>query len=151
MISLETARQLKSAGLTWIPGLHDFFAIPDRNMDDRVFVISDMLVTVEFLRGLQMVSFQGASEWALDSLVTSEAVWMPTEAQLRQSLEAALLATDDPEVHLSSGLNKARCEFNFQGQVMSFEAVHACDAYAQALLHVLKNPSPLAGPDGHTE
>ena len=78
-------------------------------------------------------------------------VWMPTEAQLRQSLEAALLATDDPEVHLSSGLNKARCEFNFQGQVMSFEAVHACDAYAQALLHVLKNPSPLAGPDGHTE
>jgi hypothetical protein len=116
-------------------------------MDDRVCVISDMLVTVEFLRGLQVVSFQGASEWALDSLVTTEAIWMPTEEQLRQSLEAALMATDEPQIRLFSGLNKARCEFYFQNQLVVFEAGHACDAYAQALLHVLRNQSPAVSLD----
>ena len=74
MISLDTALELKGAGLVWVPQILDFFAIPDRNMDDRVFVISDMLVTVDILQGMQVVSFQGSSEWALDYLVTTNAV-----------------------------------------------------------------------------
>lgn len=137
MIPLDTARRLKEVGLTWVPALHDFFAIPDRNMDEKVFVISDMLVTVELLQGLQVVSFQGASEWALDSLVTTEAVWIPGEAQLRQALEAALLAEGQPEVRLTCGLVGYRCEISFQGQSLSFEAAGASEVYAAALLHVL--------------
>ena len=42
--------------------------------DERVFVISDIQATIETLQGAQVVSFQGASEWALDSLVLSEAL-----------------------------------------------------------------------------
>lgn len=145
MIPLATARRLKEVGLTWVPGLHDFFAIPDRNMDDKVFVISDMLVTVDLLQGLQVVSFQGASEWALDSLITTEAVWMPTESQIRQALEAALLAEGRPEVVLTAGLGGYRCDIQFQGQTIAFEAADASEAYAAALLHILEaRPTPEA-------
>jgi hypothetical protein len=138
MISLPTARALKAAGLSWTPAMMDFFAIPDRQMDDRIFVISDMLVTVDLLQGKQVVSFQGASEWALDSLVTTDAVWMPSEAQLRQALEGALLATGRPELRLFSRLNGYRCEFQFLGQPASFEDRDASEAYAAGLLYVLK-------------
>jgi hypothetical protein len=137
MISLATARKLKDAGLAWDPALFDFFAIPDRWMDEKVFVISDMLVMVEMLQDMQVVSFQGASEWALDSLVTDETVWLPSEAQLRQALEAALLETGRPEVQLTSGLSGCRCTISFNGQVFSFEAADASEVYAAALLHIL--------------
>src|SRR5512146_2882759 len=92
MISLALAQDLKEAGLSWEPAMHDFFAIPERGMDNRVFVISDIQSTVENLLGSPVVAFQGASEWALDYLVTSEAVWLPTESQLRQALEEILLS-----------------------------------------------------------
>jgi hypothetical protein len=64
MISLQTARKLKEAGLSWQPALNDFFAIPDREMDDQIFVISEVQVTVEVMQELQVLTFQGASEWA---------------------------------------------------------------------------------------
>lgn len=139
MISLSTARELKAAGLSWVPTLLDFFAIPDRIMDDKIFVISDMLVTVDLLQGMQVVSFQGASEWALDSLVTTEAVWMPSEAQLRQTLESALLEVGQTDMHLTAGLNGCRCEFLHNGELHSFENRDASEAYAAGLLYLLKS------------
>ena len=78
MISLEVARKLKDAGLVWRPKHHDFFGIPDRGMDDAVFVLSDVQVTIERIQGYEVVAFHGASEWALDSLIASEAIWLPT-------------------------------------------------------------------------
>jgi len=38
---LSIARLLKDAGLQWQPELNDFFAIPDRGIDEKIFVISD--------------------------------------------------------------------------------------------------------------
>ena len=146
MISLTTALALKAAGLTWMPMNYDFFAIPDRQMDERVFVISDMLVTVDVLQGLQVVAFQGASEWALDSLVTTEAVWMPREDQLRLALEAALLASGRPELRMASSLNGCRCEILQNGQLVGFEAKDASEAYASALLYMLNAQSGPPGP-----
>jgi hypothetical protein len=137
MISLATAMDLKASGLTWMPKDLDFFAIPDRQMDERVFVISDMLVTVDIMQGLQVVAFQGASEWALDSLVTTDAVWLPREDQLRLALEAALLATGRPELRLAASLNGYRCDMLHEGQLLAFEAKDASEAYAAALLHLL--------------
>lgn len=137
MISLATARKLKDAGLVWRPVLLDLFAVPDRAMDDKVFVISDMLVTIEALQGMQVVAFQGASEWALDSLIMSETVWLPREDQLRLALEAALLAAGRPEVRLTTGLGGARVDIVYQGQNLKFEALDSSEAYAGALLHLL--------------
>ena len=138
MISLATARKLKEAGLPWTPALHDFFAIPDRSMDDSVFVISDMLVNVEMVQGIPMIQFQGASEWALDTLMTLESVWLPSEEQLRKALEAALIETGRPEVVLSSGLSGYVCTFHYQGEILRFESAQACEAYGAGLLFLLK-------------
>jgi hypothetical protein len=93
------------------------------------------------LQGMQMVFFQGASEWALDSLVTKETVWLPSEAQLRGALEAALLADGRPELRLVCALSGYRCEMHFAGQALSFHAPDASEAYAAALLHMLQTHS----------
>jgi len=137
LISLLLARQLKDAGLQWQPALYDFFAIPDRGMDERIFVISDLLVTLETLQGQEVAAFQGASEWALDDLATGELVWLPREDQLRQALEAVLLAQGRPELRLDSGLDGCRCIIQPVGQALTFRARGASEAYAAALLHLL--------------
>src|SRR5512137_2941295 len=90
MIGLETARKLKAAGLHWEPAQGDRFAVPDRGMDDRVFVINDMATIIEMIQGAEMVTFHGTPEWALDYVYLGEAVWLPEEGQLRQLLEDRL-------------------------------------------------------------
>ena len=137
MIPLSIARLLKDAGLQWQPELNDFFAIPDRGIDEKIFVISDLLVTLETLQGEQVVAFQGASEWALDDLATGELVWLPREDQLRQVLEAALLERARPELHLDCGLDGCRCSIRLDDQRLIFRAAQADEAYAAALLHLL--------------
>jgi hypothetical protein len=137
LISLSLARQLKEAGLQWQPALYDFFAIPDRNLDERVFVISDLLATLETLQGQQVVAFQGASEWALDDLATGELIWLPREDQLRQVLEAALLSRGRPELRLDCGLDGCRCTIWVDGRPMTFRGQQAVEAYAAALLYLL--------------
>jgi hypothetical protein len=137
VIPLVTARKLKQAGLSWTPALHDLFAIPERGMDERIFVISEMLVTVETVQGAPTILFQGASEWALDTLVTKESVWMPSEEQLRLALEAALIQTGRPEVLLSCGLSGCTCSFHHNGNVFRFESDQASEAYAAGLLFLL--------------
>jgi hypothetical protein len=137
MISMHLARQLKDAGLQWQPALNDFFAVPDRDMDERVFVISDLLATLETLQGQEVVAFQGASEWALDDLATGEVVWLPREDQLRQALEAALIGQGRPELRLDCGLSGCRCTIQHGGQARTFNARQAGDAYAAALLYLL--------------
>ena len=86
MISLSLARKLKQAGLLWQASVNDFFAIPDRGMDDRVFVIADLLANLDIFRGWPVVTFHGTAEWALDYILTAEVIWLPTESQLRQAL-----------------------------------------------------------------
>jgi hypothetical protein len=138
MISLFVARELKEAGLNWIPALHDFFAIPDRGFDDRVFVISDMHAYVEIRNNLPVVTFHGVLEWALDYLLTAEVVWLPREDQLRLALMQRLISESQPAVTLSSHPEGSFCEINFKGGRLNFSAQEASKAYGQALLHVLR-------------
>ena len=139
MISLELARTLKDAGLVWQAELHHFFAVPDRGFDDRVFVISDMMAHLDLLKGWPIVAFHGAVEWALDYILTTEVVWMPTEAQLRQELEDILLG--EPEVVLQLGWQPQgyTCDICFGGEPLSFTAKTASDAYGLALLYILQS------------
>ncbi len=138
MLSLSTAQKLKAAGLTWAPALHDFFAVPERGMDDRVFVISDMSVDIGPLYGRSVVTIIGTGEWALDYEVISDLVWMPTEAQLRQALEQHLLAEPQPALKLFGARDHYLCQIQFRDQSLTFEAPEAGEAYAAALLHVIK-------------
>lgn len=138
MISTATAVSLKQAGLNWQPAILDCFAITNRDLDDKVFVISDVLVTVEMLQEMQVVSFQGASEWALDYLVTSEVTWIPSEEQLRKLLEAALIAEGNLSSRLTSRISSCVCEIVYRGQRLAFEAAEAGEAYASALLYLFE-------------
>lgn len=139
VISLSRARELKEAGLVWKPASYDFFGIPDRGMDEHVFVINDITVLVEQVMGHVAVTFHGTPEWALDYVMVTEVVWLPTEAQLREALEEGLLGEPQPSVTFQTTLAGYRCVIRFQGQVRSFESFGASETYAAALLHVLKN------------
>ena len=142
MISLRLAIQLKKAGLVWHTSVHDFFAIPDRDLDGRIFVLSDMMVTMELLRGWPAVVFHGTAEWASDYLLTHEAVWMPTESQLREQLEDELATRHGrfhPLLRLPDGY---QCDVSLADELRQFTAVSPSEAYGLALLDLLQKPLP---------
>jgi hypothetical protein len=145
MVSFIIAKQLKAAGLLWQPMLHDFFAIPDRDLDEQIFVINDMTAYVELIRGWPIVTFHGSSEWALDYIYLQELVWMLTESQARDELQQRLNDSPQPLVQLTGQANEYRCEIQFRGQGLAFMAAKASDAYAGALLYILQHSYGLNG------
>lgn len=138
MLPISRAQALKAAGLAWQPALHDFFALPHRGMDERLFVLSDMMSYVELVQGQLAITFHGAVEWALDYVMLEEILWIPREGQLREMLEQRLMDEPPPIVCLTSTDDGYRCEIRFRGELVTFEAFGASDAYALALLHVLQ-------------
>jgi hypothetical protein len=86
VISVHLARALRDAGLVWTPAPGDRFVVADRDMDDQVFVLSDMTVEVRAFRTGPVIAFNGTTEWALDSLDQAAALWLPAEHQLRDLL-----------------------------------------------------------------
>lgn len=134
-ISHSVALQLKESGLKWKPQLHDFFMVPEVDMDDRSFVIGDMLATIEVLQGHKAITFNGAVEWALDFVLESEAVWLPSEAQMRSLLQSKLPA--DAKIALISSAETHTVELAFAEEPLLFSAESAEDAYAKAYLSVL--------------
>ncbi len=108
MISIELARRLRDAGLEWVPAEGDRFMIPDRDLEDQRFSISEMTVEVHRLRDGQRISFNGAVEWALDSIMQQEVIWLPSEAQLRDRLGRAFES-------LQQGPNGYKCNLLVHG------------------------------------
>ena len=86
MISLSIARHLKEAGLSWTQAVNDYFAGTDRGLDNPIFVISDVMVTMVIRHYLSVVTVQETVAWALDNLLVSEVVWMPREDQVRENI-----------------------------------------------------------------
>ena len=86
MITQQLARALAAAGLAWTPTSGDRFAIPDRDMDNQVFVVSDMTIEVDRYPSGGLVKFNGTTEWALDSIAQSQVLWLPRESDLRRAL-----------------------------------------------------------------
>ena len=91
MIAVELARRLRAAGLRWTPAPGDRFVMADpavrvRAGLDDVFVVSEMTVDVAETPGGPLIRFNGTTEWALDSLKTEQALWLPREDQLREAL-----------------------------------------------------------------
>lgn len=134
MISRELAVELRDKGLEWVPNDGDKFAIPDRGLDDHVFSVSEMTIEVrELASGGRRISFNGAVEWALDSIMQSEVVWLPSEAQLRDRLGSTFKSLDsEDDIYV--------CRTNFDGETEEFEADRPADAYALALLELLSRP-----------
>jgi hypothetical protein len=130
VISVDLARALRDAGLSWTPRRGDRFIVLDRDMDDEVFVLSDMTIEVHEYPGGPVFGFNGTTEWALDSLEQHDALWLPGEHQLRDRLGPAFdrleRSADGYRVHTRGSAPVA--------QGSSYDAPDASDAYALALL-----------------
>jgi hypothetical protein len=129
VIALALAQGLRAAGLAWNPLPGDRFVVPDRGMDDEVFVISNMVVEVQDAPSGQIIGFNGTTEWALDSLEHGQVVWMPRESQLRELL-------GDRFVRLESVTGGFAVVFDRDGEQREVDG-DAESAYARALLAVL--------------
>ena len=130
MLGVQVARQLKAAGLTWKPQLGDRFAVPDRDLDDELFVLSNMTIQVHDRPEGRIIGFNGTTEWALDDVELDEALWLPREDQLRE-----LLGGTFRSLHAHDDTFSVRVEL--LGLDHTFTAATAADAYAAALLHLL--------------
>jgi hypothetical protein len=131
VIGLDLALSLRAAGLRWTPRLGDRFVLPNRGMDEDVFVLSNMTVEVhEFPTG-KVIGFNGVTEWALDSIDQQEAVWLPAEHQLREMLGGLF-------VSLASGPGGFEVTLHLPSGPTTYRASTAEDAYGQALLAVLR-------------
>lgn len=86
VLPVALARDLRDAGLRWVPTAGDRFVLVDRDMDADVFVVSDMVADVHEFPSGPVIGFNGTVEWALDSVGTEQAVWLPAEDQLRRLL-----------------------------------------------------------------
>jgi hypothetical protein len=135
MISLDLARRLQDSGVPWAPGDGDRFWVPDRDLDDVVFVVSHMVVEVHDVPTGRLLAFNGTTEWALDSILQREAVWLPREEQLREMLGEhfrALTATPGGYVVVVDGP---------RGEERHIDIDAEC-AYARAVLSVRRGPLP---------
>ncbi|MEA3336714.1 MAG: pilus assembly protein CpaE [Chloroflexota bacterium] len=139
MLTLTVAQDLKDAGLAWQPTVLDFFTLPMEGFTDQVFVINNMTIMAEPIRGKLAITFHGTVEWALDHIFVTEVVWIPREDQLREMLEERLLGENQPALVLGTTQFGYRCDIHYRGESLSFEDFSASGAYASALLFVL-NP-----------
>jgi hypothetical protein len=130
VIGVQLAQRLREAGLSWKPALGDRFAIPDRDLDDEVFVLSNMTIQVHNVPDGRVIGFNGTTEWALDDVELEEAIWLPREDQLRELLGGTF-----------RGLRRDAAGFevtmSLLGEERRFEGPSADEAYASALLHLL--------------
>jgi hypothetical protein len=136
MIDIELARRLKRAGLRWQPAEGDRFLIPDRGLDDQIFVVNRLTTLIQDYHGDRMVTFHGTSEWALDNVLLSDVIWLPSETQLREGI-AAQIGPDAP-LRLDRISSGYRCQFADADRMIEREAAGAEDAYAAGLLALLE-------------
>jgi hypothetical protein len=131
VLPLATAAALRDAGLRWKPAPGDRFAIPDRDLDDEVFVLSNMVIQVHRLPEGSVIGFNGTTEWALDDVDQDEAIWLPREDQLRTLLGGTF-----------RGLTRTRAGYAVEIAVGDEPAVFEADepepAYGAALLHLVE-------------
>ena len=136
MIAIDLAQRLKRAGLEWWPVERDFFAIPDHQLEGQVFVVGQLPALVQMFSGQPTITFHGSIEWAMDYILLTEAVWLPSETQLREQLARAI--GDAAPLRLERRPGGYRCQIAYAGHALEFDAPGAEDAYAQALLAVLE-------------
>jgi hypothetical protein len=130
VIPLDLAARLREAGLVWKPRAGDRFAIPDRDLDDDVFVLSNMTIEVHDLPDGEIIGFNGTTEWALDDVEKEEAIWLPREDQLRELLSGTFQS-------LVRVGDRYRVTVDFSGAELGFEAAEPAEAYGEALLALI--------------
>ncbi len=132
MISTPLAAALRDAGLRWRPAPGDRFVLPGLDLDDEVFTLSEMTIEAHQYATGTILGFNGTTEWALDSVAQEDALWLPSEEQLRGRLGTTFvsLAATAPHHFAVTTLSSA-------GLRTTYRADDASDAYAMALLDLI--------------
>jgi hypothetical protein len=131
VISIGLALRLREAGLRWTPHSGDRFVVADRDMDEDVFVLADMTVDVHHLPdGDQVIGFNGTTEWALDSVERSQALWLPSETHLRELLAGTFR-------RLEREADVWRVDIVVNGEPLSARHADPAEAYGLALLRLM--------------
>lgn len=134
MISTELAVALREAGLVWRPASGDRFQLDEPEFEADVFTVSEMTIEPREYATGAILAFNGTTEWALDSVAQADALWLPREDQLRELLRGAFR-------RLERLADTHRVEIEFAGERQAFEHPQPEDAYALALLHILRRIS----------
>jgi hypothetical protein len=132
MLTIELARRLTDAGLTWEPVSGDRFVVPVKGMEEDVFVISEITVDVHHFSTGDVIGFNGTTEWALDSVEQDKVVWLPREDQLRDLLGEAFVALEQLEGGYAVSVRAP------SGAVERHADIDAERAYARALIAQLE-------------
>lgn len=132
MISVSAAERLSRAGLVWHPAAGDRFTIRSDELMGQVFTISDMVVEPREYPTGTVLGFNGTTEWALDSVQQDDALWLPSEDQLREllgrsfrSLARSTTGRFDVLIEVPGRPEQVFCSDN------------PADAYAEALLALM--------------
>jgi uncharacterized protein (TIGR03086 family) len=141
MLTVATAASLRAAGLRWdTPRAGDRFVVAGRDMDDDLFVLSDMTIEARDYPTGRILGFNGTTEWALDSVAVEQALWLPREDQLRAVLGPAFRALRRDGDHWHIDVNGAG---EHAGTPRSVTARDVEEAYALAVLTQNAEASPL--------
>jgi len=130
VISTDLARELRTAGLSWRPRSGDRFQLDEPEFEADVFTVSDMTIEARSYPTGTLLAFNGTTEWALDSVALDDALWLPSEEQLREMLRGAFRTlTRLPDIF--------EVEIEVDGARHRFRHPEPADAYAQAVLFLL--------------
>jgi hypothetical protein len=130
VISTALARALRDSGLVWRPAIGDAFLIDRVEVDAEVFHLSDMTVEAHQFSTGTVLGFNGTTEWALDSVSIEDALWLPSETQLRELLRTAF-------VRFTATAEGFAVDATIESVAQVFDAPLAEDAYARALLALI--------------
>jgi hypothetical protein len=150
VISVDLARALRTAGLSWEPANGDWFVVDASELLQDRLVLSDMTVDIHRAGSQTVLGFNGTTEWALDSVGVEDTLWLPGEAQLRELLGPAFSRLG----RIASGSGDSRggdskggdsgssvlsweVELVIDGSVTTFSHPDCAEAYGRAMLHLL--------------
>ena len=131
MISVAMAERLERAGVRWRPRDGDRFCLRAPGFAGEVFTVAEMVIEVREYPTGTLLAFNGTTEWALDSVQVEQALWLPSEGQLRDLLGGAfhsLKRTPAGHFEVLAGVGP---------EPTPFAAPTAPDAYAEALLGLI--------------
>jgi hypothetical protein len=131
VLSIELARLLRDGGVRWTPSAGDRFVIPGRGIDDDVFHLAEMTVDVHQFPSGPVIGFNGTTEWALDSVLQEDTLWLPREDQLRRLLGGSFRALERSD-------GQYRVRFDVAGRSELASAHDVEEAYALAVLQLVR-------------
>jgi hypothetical protein len=98
-------------------------------------VVSDMVVeTRRMAFGRPLLAFNGTTEWAMDTLAASDALWLPREDQLRGLLGEAFMGLE----HIPGETPGYAVSMLLGDSEQRYVDIDAESAYARAALALLR-------------